>query len=70
MDDVSIMAINRGLKRGRGRATLQALCQREGRFLKKPQHVRLGTCFESIRGLLSMKALHYCQLDVETPLLR
>ena len=69
MDDVFSMVINRGLKRGRGKATLHALCRSEGRFLKKPQHVRLGTCFESIRGSLSMESLHYCQLDVETPLI-
>ena len=70
MDDVSIMAINRGLtKRGKGKATLQALCMGEGRFLKKPEHVRLGTCFNSRRGSLSQEALKYCQLDVEAPLI-
>ena len=70
MDDVSIMAINRGLTtRGKGQATLQALCRGQGRFLPKPEHVRLGTCFNSKRGSLSQEALRYCQLDVEAPLI-
>ena len=70
MDDVSIMAVNRGLtKRGKGKATLQALCRVEGRYLRKPEHVRLGTCFNSMKGSLAQEALKYCQLDVETPLI-
>ena len=70
MDDVSVMAINRGLTtRAKGQATLQALCRAQGRHLPKPEHVRLGTCFNSKRGSLSQEALKYCQLDVESPLI-
>ena len=70
MDDVSAMAINRGLtKRGKDRTTLQALCKDQGWHLKKPQHVRVGTCFASTKGSLSEEALIYCALDVEAPLL-
>ena len=70
MDDLPIMDINRGLtKRGKGKATLQALCMGEGRFLKKPEHMRLGTCFNSRRGSLSQEELKCCQLDVKAPLM-
>ena len=69
MEDVAMMALNRGVvKRGRGNMTLQALCKGQGMLLKKPQHVRVGTCFASRNGSLSKDAQIYCQLDVETVL--
>lgn len=70
MDDVSLMAINRAqVKKGRGQATLQALCRQQNLYLPKPQHVRVGSCFASINGSTSQEALRYCQLDVEAPLI-
>lgn len=69
MHDVSLMAINRGVvKRGRGTSGLQSLCRKQGLFLRKPENVRVGTCFNSKNGSLSMEAQKYCQLDAEAPL--
>lgn len=65
LDDVSIMAINRGIvRRGKNNSTLQALCKKENMYLPKPANVCVGTCFAS-QGTLSQEALKYCQLDVE-----
>ena len=70
MDDVSIMAVNRGVTmRGQNKTTLETLCKIEGYFLKKTSNVRVGTCFASKAGSLSKEAQQYCQLDVEAPLL-
>mmetsp|Transcript_47552 Transcript_47552/g.57242 ORF Transcript_47552/g.57242 Transcript_47552/m.57242 type:complete len:206 (-) Transcript_47552:499-1116(-) len=70
MDDVALMALNRGITiRGKDRTSLQALCKGQGRHLKKPEHVRVGDCFNSTKGSLSNTALKYCQLDVEIPLI-
>lgn len=70
MDDVSVMASNRGVtKRGKGQTTLQALCQGQKMFLKKPAHVRVGNVFGSKDGSLAEEARKYCQLDVEAPLI-
>lgn len=69
MDDVSIMAINRGLTtRGKERTSLQALCRGQKQYLRKPEQIRVGTVFASTRGMLNSEALKYCQLDVEAPL--
>ena len=60
MDNVSAMAINQGLtKRGKDRTTLQSLCKDQGWYLKKSQHVSMGTCFASTKDSLSEKALTY-----------
>ena len=57
MDDVSTMAVNCGVtSRGRNRTTLQILCKGQGYFLRKPSHVRVGTCFASKD--VSRKSLH------------
>lgn len=70
MEDVSLMALNRGLvKKGRGTSTLQALCRGQKRYLKKPVHVRVGEVFASTNGSLSLEARKYCQMDVESTLL-
>lgn len=69
MDDVELMSVNRGLAtRGHGKTTLQALCRGQKMHLKKPKHVRVGTCFDS-KGSLSQEAKLYCQMDVEAPLI-
>ena len=69
MDDVRLMALNRGLTtRGKEKTTLKALCRDQKMYLKKPKHVRVGTCFNS-KGTLSEEAKLYCQMDVEAPLL-
>lgn len=68
--DVSVMALNRGLaKRGKDQTTLQQLCKKQGLFLRKSAHVRVGTTFASKNGSLSQEAQRYCQLDVEAPLI-
>lgn len=70
MDDVSIMALNRGLaKRGKDQTSLQALCAGQKIHIKKLERVRVGTTFASKSGSLSDEALAYCQYDVEAPLL-
>lgn len=70
MDDVALMALNRCVvKRGKGNCTLQALCEKEGIFLRKPKNVRVGDVFGKKNGTLSKEAQLYCQLDVEAPLL-
>lgn len=70
MDDVSLMAINRGITtRGKDQSTLQAVCRTQNLFLKKPAHVRVNSVFGSKGGSLSREALVYCQLDVEAPLI-
>lgn len=69
MDDVSLMAINRGVTtRGKDKTTLQALCRGQKMDLKKPKHVRVGDAFNSTGGSLAQEAITYCQLDVEAPL--
>lgn len=69
MDDVALMAINRGVaKRGKDSTTLQALCRGQNMYLKKPSHIRVGTTFASVKGQLNDEALKYCQMDVEAPL--
>lgn len=69
MDDVSTMAMNRGLTtRGKEQNTLQALCRGQGMYIPKPQGVRVGSLFGSTNGNLNERALKYCQLDVEAPL--
>ena len=70
MDDVGVMAVNRGItKRGRDKTTLQSLMKGQGMHLNKPNNVRVGTCFASQRGSLSKEAQKYCQLDVEAVLI-
>lgn len=69
-DDVSTMAVNRGLTvRGKERTTLQALCRGQEWFIRKTEYIRVGTCFASKHGQLPQEAQLYCQLDVEAPLL-
>lgn len=69
MEDVALMAINRGVtKRGKGTTTLQAICETQKIFLRKPAHVRVGDVFGSKNGTLSKEGQIYCQLDVEAPL--
>ena len=54
--------IKQGLtKWGKDRTTLQALCKDQGWYLRKPQHVRVGTCFASTKGSLSEEVLTYLQ---------
>ena len=61
------MGRNRGVvRKGKGNATLQALCRTQSMYLPKPEHVRVGTCFASKKGSLSEDALKYCQMDVES----
>ena len=68
-DDVGLMARNRGIvQKGRGNNTLQSLCRGQAIQLKKPEHVRVGSCFASKQGSLSTDAQKYCQLDVEAVL--
>ena len=70
MDDVSVMAVNRGIvTRGPGKTQLQELCKGQKLHLPKSRHVRVGTVFASKAGSLSHEAKLYCQLDVEAPLL-
>lgn len=70
MDDLGVMAGNRGLtKRGKDQSTLQALCQGQKFYLPKPQGIRVGTTFGSKNGSLNNRALKYCQMDVEAPLI-
>lgn len=70
MDDVSLMAVNRGIvEKGNGKAGLQNLCRLQKIYLRKPANVRVGTCFASKNKSLSAEAQLYCQLDVEAPLL-
>ena len=46
MDNVSIMALNWGVvRRGRNKATLQALCRQQNMFLKKPSKCQSGHLF-------------------------
>ena len=69
MDDVGMMAVNRGVTtRGKDKTKLHILMRGQGMLLKKPNNVRVGTCFASTRGSLSREAQVYCQLDVEAPL--
>lgn len=70
MHDVSLMALNRGVTtRGRDQTSLQALCRGQKIHLPKPKHVRVGSTFASVNGILAPEALRYCQLDVEAPLI-
>ena len=70
MDNVGVMAVNRGITtRGKDKTSLQALYRDQGRYLHKPEHVRLGTCFASVKSRSSQEALTYCQLDVEAHLI-
>lgn len=69
MEDVSLMAINRGVTtRGRDKTTLQALCKGQQIFLRKPQDIRIGSCFGSKGGSLGKEAQKYCQLDAKAAL--
>ena len=69
MDDVGMMAVNRGVTtRGKDKTKLHILMRGQGMSLNKPNNVRVGTCFASTRGSLSREAQVYCQLDVEAPL--
>ena len=70
MNDVSVMALNRGrVKKGRGTSTLQVMCRAELMYIEKPQHVRVRTCFVSMKGSLFKKVQKYCQMDVKIPLI-
>ena len=69
MDDVSMMAINRGVtEKVKNNAALQALCKQQNTHFPKPPNIRVGTCFASKNGSLSLEAQTYCQNDVEATL--
>lgn len=68
-EDIKDVALDRGVtSRGKGKTTLQALCKGQNMFLKKQDHIRVGTCFASKNGLLPSEAQKYCQYDVESVL--
>lgn len=70
MEDVGIMAVNRGVTtRGKGKTTLKSLCAGQGLYIKKEEEIRVGSNFGTKNGLLSKDALTYCQNDVEVPLI-